>query len=69
MIHILLTTTPILIITFVAAPQVDIDGTCESAHGSLLCGNNSISCAIVPTSTSIILSEGLIRRLHGCRGL
>lgn len=67
--HVLLTTTPILIITFIAAPPVDIDGTCESAHGSLLYGNNSISCAIVPTSVSIRFSKGLIRQWQGCRGL
>jgi photosystem II P680 reaction center D1 protein len=69
MIYILLTTTPVLIITFIAAPPVDIDGTCESAHGSLLCENNSISCAIVPTSASIRLNKGLIRQLQGCRRL
>ncbi|KAL4303052.1 hypothetical protein GQ457_10G011570 [Hibiscus cannabinus] len=43
MIPTLLTTTFVFIITFIAAPPVDIDGIREPVSGSLLYGNNIIS--------------------------
>ncbi|CAN6476525.1 unnamed protein product [Victoria cruziana] len=53
MIPILLTTTFVFIIAFIAAPPVDIDGIREPISGSLLYGNNIISSAIVPISAAI----------------
>ncbi|CAN6454663.1 unnamed protein product [Victoria cruziana] len=53
MIPTLLTATSIFIFDFIAAPPVDIDGIREPISGSLLCGNNIISGAIVPTSAAI----------------
>ncbi|KAJ4699378.1 Photosystem II protein D1, partial [Melia azedarach] len=42
-----------IIIAFIAAPPVDIDGIREPVSGSLLYGNNIISGAIIPTSAAI----------------
>jgi photosystem II P680 reaction center D1 protein len=53
MIPTLLTATSVFIIAFIAAPPVDIDGIRELVSGSLLYGNNIISSAIIPTSTTI----------------
>jgi photosystem II P680 reaction center D1 protein len=53
MIPTLLTATSVFIISFIAAPLVDIDGICEPVSGSLLYGNNIISGAIIPTSVAI----------------
>ncbi|KAJ1683729.1 hypothetical protein LUZ63_021047 [Rhynchospora breviuscula] len=53
MIPTLLTATSVLIIAFIAAPPVDIDGIREPVSGSLLYGNNIISGAIIPTSAAI----------------
>jgi hypothetical protein len=53
MIPTLLTATSVFIIAFIAAPPVDIDGIREPVSGSLLCGNNIISGAIIPTSAAI----------------
>ncbi|XBH84899.1 hypothetical protein VPH35_072959 [Triticum aestivum] len=47
MIPTLLTATSVFIITFIAAPPVDIDGIREPVSGSLLYGNNIISAASV----------------------
>ena len=49
----LLTAFSVYIITFIAAPPVDIDGIREPVSRSLLYGNNIISCAIIPTSAAI----------------
>lgn len=51
MIHILLTTTFVFIIAFIAAPLVDIDGVCEPTSESLLYGNNIMSGVTIPIST------------------
>jgi hypothetical protein len=53
MIPTLLTATSVFIIAFIAAPPVDIDVIREPVSGSLLYGNNIISCAIIPTSAAI----------------
>jgi Photosynthetic reaction centre protein len=45
--------TTVLIIAFVTAPPVDIDGTREPVAGSLLYGDNIISRAVIPSSPSI----------------
>ncbi|CAN6476858.1 unnamed protein product [Victoria cruziana] len=50
-----LTAISVFIITFIAAPPVDIDGIREPISGSLLYGNNIISGAIVSTSADIEL--------------
>ncbi|KAL4185146.1 hypothetical protein AMTRI_Chr10g229190 [Amborella trichopoda] len=49
----LLTATSIFIIAYIAAPPIDIDGTCEPVYGSLLYGNNIIFGALAPTSAAI----------------
>ncbi|KAL0386401.1 UNVERIFIED_CONTAM: Photosystem II protein D1 [Sesamum latifolium] len=49
-----------IIIAFIAAPPVDIDGIREPVSGSLLYGNNIISGAIIPTSAAIGLHFYLI---------
>ncbi|PHT94548.1 Photosystem II protein D1 [Capsicum annuum] len=48
----LLTATSVFIISFIAAPPVDIDGIREPVSGSLLYGNNIIFGAIIPTSVA-----------------
>ncbi|XP_060175306.1 photosystem II protein D1-like [Lycium barbarum] len=53
MIPTLLMANSIFIISFIAAPPVDIDGIREPVSGSLLYGNNIISGAIIPTSAAI----------------
>jgi photosystem II P680 reaction center D1 protein len=53
MIPTLLTATSVLLIAFIAAPPVDIDGIREPVSGSLLYGNNISSGAIIPTSAAI----------------
>ncbi|OEL18484.1 Photosystem II protein D1, partial [Dichanthelium oligosanthes] len=53
MIPTLLTATSVLIITFIAAPPVDIDGIREPVSGSLIYGNSIISGAIIPTYVTI----------------
>ena len=50
MIPTLLTETSVFIISFIAAPPVDIYGIREPVSGSLLYGNNIISGAIIPCS-------------------
>ncbi|ERN01641.1 hypothetical protein AMTR_s00090p00098500 [Amborella trichopoda] len=49
----LLTATSLFIIAYIAAPPIDIDGTCEPVYGSLLYGNNIIFGALAPTSAAI----------------
>ncbi|MCD7464079.1 hypothetical protein HAX54_052032 [Datura stramonium] len=46
-------TSGYLLLLFIAAPPVDIDGIREPVSGSLLYGNNIISGAIIPTSAAI----------------
>jgi photosystem II P680 reaction center D1 protein len=41
------------LLSFVAAPPVDIDGIREPVAGSLLCGNNIVSGALIPSSNAI----------------
>ncbi len=53
MIPTLLTAAICFVITFIAAPPVDIDGIREPVSGSLLYGNNIISAAVVPSSNAI----------------
>jgi photosystem II P680 reaction center D1 protein len=53
MIPTLLTATSVFIISFIAAPPVDIDGIREPVSGSPIYGNNIISGAIIPTSAAI----------------
>ncbi|KAJ8545092.1 hypothetical protein K7X08_017675 [Anisodus acutangulus] len=53
MIPTLLTATSVFIISFIAAPPVDIDGIRERVSGYLLYENNIISGAIIPTSAVI----------------
>ncbi|KAL7603829.1 hypothetical protein Lser_V15G14708 [Lactuca serriola] len=60
MIPTLLTTNYVFIIPFIAAPLMDIDGIRELVSGSLLYGNNIISCVIIPTSAAIGLHFYLI---------
>jgi photosystem II P680 reaction center D1 protein len=60
MISTLLTATSIFIISFIAAPPVDIDGIHEPVSDSLLYGNNIIFGVIIPTSAAIGLHFYLI---------
>ncbi len=53
MIPTLLAATICFITAFIAAPPVDIDGIREPVAGSLMYGNNIISCAVVPSSNAI----------------
>uniref|UniRef100_I1P5Y8 Photosystem II protein D1 n=1 Tax=Oryza glaberrima TaxID=4538 RepID=I1P5Y8_ORYGL len=54
MIPTLLTATSVFIITFIAAPPVDIDGIREPVSSSLLYGNNIISAPVV-AATAVFL--------------
>ncbi|TYI33790.1 hypothetical protein ES332_A04G159100v1 [Gossypium tomentosum] len=56
----LLTATFVFIITFIAAPPVDIDVIREPVSISLLYGNNIISDAVIPSSVVIGLHFYLI---------
>ncbi|ERN12846.1 hypothetical protein AMTR_s00172p00030370 [Amborella trichopoda] len=58
MIPTLLTTTYVFIITFIAAPLVDIDGIREPVSGSLLYENNILFGAIIRTSAVIACYMG-----------
>jgi photosystem II P680 reaction center D1 protein len=53
MIPTLLTAVTCLIIAFIAAPPVDIDGIREPVAGSLMYGNNIITGAVIPSSNAI----------------
>ncbi|MBW4554248.1 MAG: photosystem II q(b) protein [Aphanocapsa sp. GSE-SYN-MK-11-07L] len=53
MIPLLLVSLSVFAIAFIAAPPVDIDGIREPVCGSLLCGNNIITGAVVPSSNAI----------------
>jgi photosystem II P680 reaction center D1 protein len=52
MIPCLLAATICFIVAFIAAPPVDIDGIREPVAGSLMYGNNIISGAVVPSSST-----------------
>jgi photosystem II P680 reaction center D1 protein len=43
----------VYIVAFISAPPVDIDGIREAVSGSLLCGNNIISGALIPSSNAL----------------
>jgi photosystem II P680 reaction center D1 protein len=43
----------VFIFSIVLSPSVDIDGIREPVSGSLLYGNNIISCAVIPSSNAI----------------
>ena len=45
--------TVVLLLGFLAAPPVDIDGIRKQVAGSLLYGNNIISGSIIPSSNVI----------------
>jgi photosystem II P680 reaction center D1 protein len=45
--------TVVYIVAFVSAPPVDIDGIREPVSGSLLCGNNIVSGALIPQSNAL----------------
>lgn len=49
----LLTAAVCLVIAFIAAPPVDMEGIREPVVGALLQGNNIITAAVVPTSAAI----------------
>jgi len=53
MFPVLLVSIIVYIVSFVAAPPVDIDGIREPVAGSLLYGNNIISGALIPSSNAI----------------
>jgi photosystem II P680 reaction center D1 protein len=56
----LLAATTCFITAFLAAPPFDIDGICEPVAGSLLYGNNTISGAVIPSSSAIGMQFYLI---------
>ena len=43
----------VFIISILLSPPVDIDGIREPVSGSLLYGNNIITCAVIPSSNAI----------------
>lgn len=45
--------TVVYIVAFISAPPVDIDGIREPVSGSLLCGNNIISGALILSSNAL----------------
>jgi photosystem II P680 reaction center D1 protein len=53
MFPLLLLSTFVFLISFAAAPPVDIDGIREAVAGSLLYGNNIITGAVIPSSNAI----------------
>jgi photosystem II P680 reaction center D1 protein len=53
MFPLLLISSLVFLISVFISPSVDIDGIREPVSGSLLYGNNLISCAVIPSSNSI----------------
>ena len=53
MFPLLLLAIHVFIASIIAAPPVDIDGIREPVAGSLLYGNNIITCAVIPSSNAI----------------
>jgi photosystem II P680 reaction center D1 protein len=49
----ILTAATVFVVSFIAAPPVDIDGIREPVAGSLIYGNNIISGAVIPSSNAI----------------
>ena len=54
MIHILLSTTFVFIISFIVSPPIDIDNVHQHIYGSLIYGNNITSNVVIPTIETII---------------